>query len=270
MHKSVTPGFARLAKVFGISLFVLAMAVGAYAQTQSTTGTIQGTVLDEQGGAVPGATVEIKNLATNATRTLTTDDEGRFVALALQSGAYSVTITKQGFAISEAPRVEVTVGQAVNLPVAMKVSGVEARVTISGTPTVDTVKTESSTTLNEKAVNNTPILGRKFEDLLTLTPGVSITQGPDGDEINFNGQRGVFNNVTLMAAITTMAFLESSSAANARPSMCLSMRLKNFRSWHPALPPSSAAPPVGLSMSSQSQEQTTFTEVPSIFCDTRI
>lgn len=197
MHKSVTPGFARLAKVFGISLFVLAMAVGAYAQTQSTTGTIQGTVLDEQGGAVPGATVEIKNLATNATRTLTTDDEGRFVALALQPGAYSVTVTKQGFAISEAPRVEVTVGQAVNLPVAMKVSGVEARVTISGTPTVDTVKTESSTTLNETAVNNTPILGRKFEDLLTLTPGVSITQGPDGDEINFNGQRGVFNNVSL-------------------------------------------------------------------------
>src|SRR5687767_11792370 len=197
MHKSVTPGFARLAKAFGIGLFVLAMAVGAYAQTQSTTGTIQGTVLDEQGGAVPGATVEIKNLATNATRTLTTDDEGRFVALALQPGAYSVTITKQGFAISEAPRVELTVGQAVNLPVAMKVSGVEARVTISGTPTVDTVKTESSTTLNETAVNNTPILGRKFEDLLTLTPGVSITQGPDGDEINFNGQRGVFNNVSL-------------------------------------------------------------------------
>lgn len=197
MHKSVTPGFARLAKAFGIGLFVLAMTVGAYAQTQSTTGTIQGTVLDEQGGAVPGATVEIKNLATNATRTLTTDDEGRFVGLALQPGAYSVTITKQGFAISEAPRVEVTVGQAVNLPVAMKVSGVEARVTISGAPTVDTVKTESSTTLNETAVNNTPILGRKFEDLLTLTPGVSITQGPDGDEINFNGQRGVFNNVSL-------------------------------------------------------------------------
>ncbi|MDQ5845499.1 MAG: TonB-dependent receptor, partial [Acidobacteriota bacterium] len=41
------------------------------------------------------------------------------------------------------------------------------------------------------------ILGRKFEDLLTLTPGVAIVQGPDGDEITFSGQRGVFNNVTL-------------------------------------------------------------------------
>src|SRR5262249_27351265 len=47
------------------------------------------------------------------------------------------------------------------------------------------------------AVSTTPILGRKFEDLLTLTPGVSITQGPDGDEINFAGQRGIFNNVSL-------------------------------------------------------------------------
>lgn len=197
MHKSANPGFARLAKALVIGLFVLAISVGAYAQTQSTTGTIQGTVVDEQGGAVPGATVEIKNLATNATRTLTTDEEGRFVALTLQPGAYAVTVTKQGFAIAEAPRVEVTVGQALNLPVAMKISSVEARVTISTTPTVDTVKTESSTTLNEAAVNNTPILGRKFEDLLTLTPGVSIVQGPDGDEINFNGQRGVFNNVSL-------------------------------------------------------------------------
>ena len=40
-------------------------------------------------------------------------------------------------------------------------------------------------------------MGRKFEDLLTLTPGVSITQGPDGDEINFVGQRGIFNNISL-------------------------------------------------------------------------
>ncbi len=46
-------------------------------------------------------------------------------------------------------------------------------------------------------MSNTPILGRKFEDFLTLTPGVSIVQGPDGDEINFNGQRGIFNNVSL-------------------------------------------------------------------------
>ena len=176
---------------------IFATAVIAYSQTQITTGTIEGTVTDENGAVVPGATVEIKNLDTNASRTLTTDDAGRFVALALQPGNYSVSVAKQGFATAVADKLELTVGQALKLPVAMKISGVEARVTINAAPTVDTVKTESSTTLNERAVNATPILGRKFEDLLTLTPGVSITQGPDGDEINFAGQRGVFNNVSL-------------------------------------------------------------------------
>src|SRR3989449_3229510 len=62
---------------------------------------------------------------------------------------------------------------------------------------VEVTKTESSSTLNELTVSSTPVLGRKFEDLLTLTPGVSITQGPDGDEININGQRGIFNNISL-------------------------------------------------------------------------
>src|SRR5262249_37615844 len=49
----------------------------------------------------------------------------------------------------------------------------------------------------DRTLTTTPVLGRKFEDLLTLTPGVSVVQGPDGDEISFAGQRGIFNNVSL-------------------------------------------------------------------------
>jgi hypothetical protein len=89
------------------------------------------------------------------------------------------------------------VGQALTIPFSLKISNVQETVTVTTTPTVDTVKTEASTTMNETAVSTTPVLGRKFEDLLTLTPNVSITQGPDGDEINFAGQRGIFNNVSL-------------------------------------------------------------------------
>src|SRR6185503_5364180 len=148
------------------------------------------------GAIVPGATVEIKNLETGLTRTLVTDEGGRFVSLGLPPGPYSITVSKTGFATAVAERVDLTVGQALTLPVAMKVSQVEERVIITATPTVDVVKTESSSTLNEVTVNTTPILGRKFEDLLTLTPGVSVVQGPDGDEITFAGQRGVFNNVS--------------------------------------------------------------------------
>src|SRR5229473_545757 len=93
--------------------------------------------------------------------------------------------------------VNLTVGQTITLPVTMKVSAVAQQIVVTDVPVVEVTKTESSSTLNELTVSSTPVLGRKFEDLLTLTPGVSITQGPDGDEINFNGQRGIFNNVSL-------------------------------------------------------------------------
>ncbi|PYS24640.1 MAG: TonB-dependent receptor [Acidobacteria bacterium] len=197
MQKKLFFSFARLIKGTAVGVFVLlAVASIGFAQTQSTAGTIQGTVTDANGASVPGANVEIKNLDTNVATTLTTDENGRFVALALRPGSYSVTISKQGFATTVVEKTELTVGQALNLPITVKVSGVEERVTVNVTPTVDTVKTEASTTINEKSVNTTPILGRKFEDLLTLTPGVSVVQGPDGDEINFAGQRGIFNNVS--------------------------------------------------------------------------
>src|SRR5437870_9075673 len=198
MKKNTSSFASEWLKLVGIGLRVnLETALTALSQTQITTGTIQGTVTDANGAIVPGANVEIKNLDTNLLRTLTTDDGGRFVALALPPGPYSVTVSKQGFATAVAERLDLTIGQALNLPVAMKISQVEERVTITAAPTIDTVKTESSSTLNETTVNATPIQGRKFEDLLTLTPGVSVVQGPDGDEITFAGQRGVFNNVSL-------------------------------------------------------------------------
>jgi hypothetical protein len=178
-------------------LFVLLLSCAAYAQTQITTGVIQGTVSDPAGAVVPGAGVEVKNTATNLTRTLTTDSDGRFVFLQLQPGRYALTVTKQGYAKLVQENLNLTVGETITLNLAMKVSSVEETITISASPTIDAVKTEASTTLNERSIANTPVLGRKFEDLLTLTPGVSITQGPDGDEINFSGQRGIFNNISL-------------------------------------------------------------------------
>ena len=176
---------------------LLALVSGVVAQTQITTGVIQGTVFDEQDAAVSSANVEVRSPETNFSRSFTTDADGRFVFLQLQPGRYVLTVSKQGFATVIQENLELTVGQTINLSFNMKVSRLEEKITITAAPTIDTVKTESSSTLNELAVSNLPILGRKFEDLLTLTPGVSITQGPDGDEINFSGQRGVFNNISL-------------------------------------------------------------------------
>src|SRR5712692_1303648 len=188
-------------KKFGCAVFVLvvvlACASSGWGQAQITTGTVQGDILDEKGGSVPGASVEAKNLDTNYVRTETTNNDGHFAFLNLTPGRYTLTISKRGFATILQQNVNLTVGQVISIPVTMKISTVAQQIVVTDVPLVEVTKTESSSTLIERAVATTPVLGRKFEDLLTLTPGVSISQGPDGDEININGQRGIFNNISL-------------------------------------------------------------------------
>jgi len=182
---------------FFVLSVALLCAVPGFGQSLTTTGTVQGEVTDEKGGSVPGASAEIRNLDTNMTRSEKTSSDGHFSFLNLAPGRYTLTVTKQGFSIVEQQNINLTVGQQISLSIALKISAVSERVVVSEVPLVELTKTESSSTLNELSIAKTPVLGRKFEDLLTLTPGVSVVQGPDGDEINFNGQRGVFNNISL-------------------------------------------------------------------------
>ena len=178
-------------------ILVLSSASLAIGQVQITSGVIQGTVLDATGGAIPGASVEIKNLDTNVSERRTTDADGRFIALQLQPGRYTVTVELKGFATFVQEGLELTVGQTITIRPRLELSSVQQRVTVTGTPTIETTRSGVASTLNEKVIGTLPILGRKFEDFLTLTPGVSVVQGPDGDEISFAGQRGIFNNVSL-------------------------------------------------------------------------
>ena len=172
-------------------------AMGLLAQTQITSGVIRGRVLDQTDAVLPGVTVEVRNTDTNLMRTIVTDGEGRFAALALPPGPYVVTLTLQGFARFTQDGVILTVGQAIDLTIQMQRAGAQETITVTGTTLVQVSRTEASSTLNQTTVETTPVLGRKFEDLLTLTPGVSIVQGPDGDMINFAGQREAFNNISL-------------------------------------------------------------------------
>jgi len=176
----------------------LAFVAPAAAQTQITTGVIQGVASDPSGGVLPGVTVEATNLDTNFTRTQVTDEAGRFVFLQMPPGNYKVQFTLQGFATTVQENVVLTVGQAVNLPIKMSLSSVAQTVTVTTSPrTVEVARTGVANTINERTIGSLPILGRKFEDFLSLTPGVSIVQGADGDEISFAGQRGIFNNISL-------------------------------------------------------------------------
>ncbi len=171
--------------------------LGGWAQIQITTGTIQGEVTDRSGGLVPDALIEVRSLDTNATRTAKSDGNGNFSFLSMQPGNYELSASKSGYATTVQKNIVLTVGQAISLKVAMTISSVAETIIVNAVPQLETTTVSSASTLNEITVATTPVLGRKFEDMLTLTPGVSISQGPDGDEININGQRGIFNNISL-------------------------------------------------------------------------
>ena len=162
-------------RVCALILACLGCAGLAWSQTQIAGGVIQGTVIDPTGALLPGVTVEIRHLDTNLTTTRTTDDDGRFVALALPPGGYTVTMRLQGFKTVVQENVVLTVGQSANLNTRLEVSTIAETVTVSARPTVETTRSAVANTLDSRTVENTPILGRKFEDLLTLTPGGSAS-----------------------------------------------------------------------------------------------
>ncbi len=168
-----------------------------YAQVQAQNGSIQGDIADPNGALVPDTRVEAVETATGTPHSVLTDSSGHFDFPSLQPGGYEVTVTKAGFATVVQKNLALTVGRTITLRLTLPVASASDTVVVNAAPLIDETSASSTTTLSEAMIATTPVLGRKFEDLLTLTPGVSIVQGPDGDEININGQRGIFNNISL-------------------------------------------------------------------------
>ena len=121
-----------------VVMLVLAIAApaAAVAQTPITTAAIEGVVVDTSGGVLPGADVEVRNVETNIARTIVTDSAGRFTALQLRPGHYTVTVTLSGFATLVQEDIAVTVGQSLRLTSQMRPSGIAetVNVTVVATP----------------------------------------------------------------------------------------------------------------------------------------
>src|SRR5262245_55489762 len=109
-----------MARVYQTALILLVIVV-ATASAQSTTGVISGTVRDQSHAVLPGATVEVRNTETGATRSIVTDVEGHYRALSLPPGRYSVTVELSGFSKASVESVDVQIGRDQTVDLTMSV-----------------------------------------------------------------------------------------------------------------------------------------------------
>jgi len=182
-------------------LLLLLVPVSLFAQAHATTGAIEGTVVDASGAAVPGVTVTVRNTATNFESIVVTDSSGRFRAVLLPVGPYQVTATLQGFATVVQKGLDLGVGQTLTISIALKQTTASEEIVVTAAPPlIETARTEGATRIDQKSVAGLPNNGRNFLDYTKLTPGVSVVQGPDGDELSINGQKGISNNVSVDGA----------------------------------------------------------------------
>jgi hypothetical protein len=165
------------------------VASDAFAQAQASTGQITGTVRDNNGGAIPGATVKVVSAQTGLERAATTSADGVYRIVLLPPGVYNLTTEAQGFTKTELRNVQVTIGQVTDVNVTLGVGGVQEAVTITA-EAVQTTVSQPDAVINENAINNLPINGRRFQDFVTLTPTAQVD--PQRGQISLSGQRGIY------------------------------------------------------------------------------
>ena len=168
-----------------LAVFLL-MLFAAGARAQTTGATLLGTILDEQGGVLPGVTITVTNTETGWTRTIVTNERGYYRAAALPPGKYEMKVEMSGFNREIRSGMTLTVGQEATINLTLKVSSVQETVTVTAeSPVVETTKSSMGTTINRSQLDSLPIPGRDFTQLAQLTPGVT---GVGGGGLNTGGQ----------------------------------------------------------------------------------
>lgn len=177
----------------------VALAIPVFAQQES--GQINGTVKDPNEAVIPGAAVTARNVGTNATRTVTTDDDGAYTITNLQPGSYEVTAGKQGFQDAR-ETVQVTVGGRITVSLTTGVQSVQTEtvnITTGGGAEINTTDQQLSTTITGKQIQDLPILNRNPYSLVNLSGNVSTaaSDGGRGAGVAINGQRAASTNILL-------------------------------------------------------------------------
>jgi len=153
----------------------LASSTLAFAQGTLTTASVTGRVLDPSGAAIPQVNIAVLEFATNQTRTVKTDGQGRFRVPFLSVGAYRFTAQPSGFAATTR-EIQLTVGGAFDVTLQMEMAEEKTAISVAGQPpVVEENRSQISETVLQREISDLPYSGRNFLDLALLAPGVSPT-----------------------------------------------------------------------------------------------
>ena len=224
----------RILSLLALILFlIMILAPERLAAQDSASGSIRGTVLDSTGSRIAQASIVVVNLATGARYTTTSDAEGGF-ALDLPPGDYSTRVVAQGMSPQVTPQLHVDVGAAAILEYRLTVAGAHESVTVSSAPAlVETQPSAVSTLLDERAVNDFPLNGRRFSDLALFSPGVtqdprSLTSSTNGD-LSFGGIRGFQNTFLVDGGDYNNAFFAQPRGRDRTPYQLSTEVVQEFR-----------------------------------------
>jgi hypothetical protein len=177
-------------------LFALGFVVSAAAQ--SNEGRILGTVTDSQGRVVVGAKIAITNTGTGTTRNLESNGAGDYTAPALQPGLYTVTAEAPGFKKVEHSNIRLEVGNDVRVDFQLVPGAVSETVEVTAqAPLITTTNDTIGGSLSNKEINDLPLNGRDYQNLIVLRPGVFRFPGGGFESIVANGMRPEDNNFVI-------------------------------------------------------------------------
>jgi hypothetical protein len=158
--------------------------------SQGSAGRILGTVTDQTGGAIAGATITITDTQRGTSRILTTDQSGDYSAPNLIPSAYSVRAEAKGFKSTEHSGITLEVNQDLRVDLQVQPGEQTEKITVTGDlPLIETTNAELGGTIQSAVVENLPLNGRNFENLLSLRPGVTVYPGGGAFTQSTNGIR---------------------------------------------------------------------------------
>ena len=176
--------------------FLLSLALSVSVSGQAVS-ELNGTIVDSSQALLPGVTVTMTEETTGFSRTLESNDRGRFVAIAVTPGRYTIKAELSGFQTQTRSGVTISVGQAVTLNFTMPVGQLTDQVVVTGeAPLIEPTQTQIGANMSQQDIENLPMQGREQFALMQLVPGLTPALNPgsfEGSAYNANGRESGSN-----------------------------------------------------------------------------